>query len=311
MMTRFALLAALMAAPVLASALSPAPAHAEAIRLQLRDAWGADGAGYAMAQARGLYRAAGLAVAIRPGDADTSPAQALARGDADVIVDWLPAALVARERGLPVVRLAQVFARPTLGLACLEGLGIDDPAQDLGARPVGVWFGGAHYAVQAWLGRDVGLAAQGGDALAARRLACVATRGPAPAGAVRFAPPVALPEDGLYALASALDDPAGAARLARFVAATQAGWQAAAADPVAAAQAVRDAGGAADAAQVAGYAALLGPDRGGDAAIAALVASGVLAGAPGDWRRDLIPPPADRATDASQTRPRTPPSGSE
>lgn len=66
MMTRFALLAALMAAPVLASALSPAPAHAEAIRLQLRDAWGADGAGYAMAQARGLYRAAGLAVAIRP-----------------------------------------------------------------------------------------------------------------------------------------------------------------------------------------------------------------------------------------------------
>jgi NitT/TauT family transport system substrate-binding protein len=66
--------------------------------------------GYYVAQAKGFYEEEGLNVTILPGGPDIAPTQVIAGGGADVIVEWMPAALAAREKGLPLVNIAQPFA---------------------------------------------------------------------------------------------------------------------------------------------------------------------------------------------------------
>ena len=43
----------------------------------------------------------------------SAPPQVIAGGGADVVLDWLPSALASREKGLPLVNIAQPFK--TLG----------------------------------------------------------------------------------------------------------------------------------------------------------------------------------------------------
>src|SRR5690554_3059122 len=93
------------------------------VTLQLK--WVTQGqfAGYYVALENGYYDDEGLNVTIRPGGPDIAPPQVIAGGSADVIVDWMPAALAAREQGLPLVNIAQPFARSGMMLTCLAESG--------------------------------------------------------------------------------------------------------------------------------------------------------------------------------------------
>ncbi len=75
-------------------------------------------AGYYVAAAKGFYKDAGLDVTILPGGPDINPQQVLAGGGADVVVDWMPSALATREKGSPVVNIAQPFKKSGMMLTC-------------------------------------------------------------------------------------------------------------------------------------------------------------------------------------------------
>ena len=81
-----------------ALALMAGGAGAEEVKLQLKWVTQAQFAGYYVAAAKGYYEAEGLDVTIQPGGPDIAPEQVIAGGGADVIVDWMPPALAARDR---------------------------------------------------------------------------------------------------------------------------------------------------------------------------------------------------------------------
>ena len=78
-------------------------------------------AGYYVAKDKGFYKDAGLDVTIKPGGPDIAPEQVIAGGGADVIVDWMPSALAAREKGVPLVNIAQPFKRSGHGADLPQG----------------------------------------------------------------------------------------------------------------------------------------------------------------------------------------------
>src|SRR6056297_4365472 len=81
-----------------------ADAHAvDEVTLQLQWVTQAQFAGYYVALENGYYDEEGLDVTIQPGGPDIAPPQVLAGGAADVMLNWMPSALAAREAGLPVV----------------------------------------------------------------------------------------------------------------------------------------------------------------------------------------------------------------
>ena len=88
---------------------------ADKVTLQLKWVTQAQFAGYYVAKDKGFYKDEGLDVTIKPGGPDIAPEQVLAGGGADVVVDWMPAALAAREKGAPMVNIAQPFKHSGLG----------------------------------------------------------------------------------------------------------------------------------------------------------------------------------------------------
>ena len=112
-----------------AAMLAAGAAHADdKVTLQLKWVTQAQFAGYYVAKDKGFYKAEGLDVTIKPGGPDVAPEQVLVGGGADVVVDWMPAALAAREKGAPMVNIAQPFKRSGLELTCRADTGIKTPA---------------------------------------------------------------------------------------------------------------------------------------------------------------------------------------
>src|SRR5690242_15914950 len=103
----------------MALGLSAASAQAaESVTIQLKWVSQAQFAGYFVAKEKGFYKEAGLDVTIKPGGPDVAPPQVIAGGGADVIVDWMPSALASREKGVPLVNIAQTFKKSGLELTC-------------------------------------------------------------------------------------------------------------------------------------------------------------------------------------------------
>ena len=105
-------------AAILAAGASQA---ADKVTLQLKWVTQAQFAGYYVAKDKGFYKNEGLDVTIKPGGPDVAPEQVLAGGGADVVVDWMPAALAAREKGAAMVNIAQPFKHSGLELTCRAG----------------------------------------------------------------------------------------------------------------------------------------------------------------------------------------------
>ena len=66
-------------------------------------------AGYYVALEKGYYDDEGLDVTIKSGCPDIAPPQVIAGGGADILIEWMPAALASREKGLNLVNIAQPF----------------------------------------------------------------------------------------------------------------------------------------------------------------------------------------------------------
>ena len=113
-----------------------ADGHANKVTIQLKWVTQAQFAGYYVAQDKDFYAEEGLNVIIKPGGPDIAPAQVLAGGGADVMVDWMPSALAAREKGLPLVNIAQPFKSSGMMLTCRKDMGVNTTA-DLKGKTLG------------------------------------------------------------------------------------------------------------------------------------------------------------------------------
>src|SRR5271169_5439045 len=209
-------------------------AHAaDKVNLQLKWVTQAQFAGYYVAKDKGYYKAEGLDVTIKPGGPDIAPEQVIAGGGADVIVDWMPAALAAREKGVKLVNVAQPFKKSGLELTCRKETGVTKPA-DFKGKTLGVWFFGNEYPFLAWMAK-LKIPTSGGksgvtvikqgfnvDPLLQKQADCISTMtyneywqvidaGYKPDQLVVFKyedQDVATLEDGLYVMEDKLKDPA-------------------------------------------------------------------------------------------------------
>ena len=245
---------------------------ADDVKLQLKWVTQAQFAGYYVAMDKGFYGEEDLNVTILPGGPDIAPTQVIAGGGADVTVEWMPAALAAREKGLPLVNIAQPYKSSGMMLTCWKDTGIAAP-KDLANRTLGVWFFGNEFPFMSWMSQlGISTEAKGEmgvevlkqgfnvDPLLQRQADCISTMtyneywqvidsGVAEDELVTFKyedQGVATLEDGLYVLEENLDDPAFVAKMERFVRASMKGWKYAEAHPDEAAEIIleNDASGA-------------------------------------------------------------------
>ncbi len=142
---------AVAAAALLALSAGAAEA-ADQLTLQLKWVTQAQFAGYYVAKDKGFYDEVGLDVTIKPGGPDINPSQVIAGGGADVVVDWMPSALATREKGVPLVNIAQVFQKSGMMLTCRKDSGVTSPDKFEG-KTLGVWFGGNEYPFLNWMAK--------------------------------------------------------------------------------------------------------------------------------------------------------------
>jgi len=252
----------------LASALALGASIAQAaddVTLQLKWVTQAQFAGYYVALDKGFYSEEDLNVTIKPGGPDIAPAQVIAGGGADVVLDWMPSALASREKGLALVNIAQPFKSSGMMLTCRNDAGIASPA-DFAGKTLGVWFYGNEYPFLSWMSK-LGLATDGSDGgvtvlkqgfnvdpILQGQAACVSTMtyneywqiidaGLSPDDLTVFKyedQGVATLEDGMYVLEDNLKDAAFEDKMVRFVRASMKGWKWAEENPDAAAMIVLD-----------------------------------------------------------------------
>ena len=227
-----------------------ADGHANSVALQLQWVTQAQFAGYYVALDKGFYENEGLDVTILAGGPDIAPPQVLAGGGADAMLNWMPSALAAREKGLPVVNIAQPFKTSGLMLTCWKDTGITS-VEDFRGKTIGVWFFGNEYPFLSWMSQ-VDIPTDGGadgvtvlkqgfnvDPLLNREADCISTMtyneygqvidaGVNPDELVTFKyeeQGVATLEDGIYVLEENLDDPVFVDKMVRFVRASMEGWK--------------------------------------------------------------------------------------
>jgi NitT/TauT family transport system substrate-binding protein len=256
----------LISVVIAAGSLSLAALSAEAadkVTLQLKWVTQAQFAGYYVAKDKGFYKEENLDVEIKPGGPDIAPPQVIAGGGADVIIDWMPSALASREKGVPLVNIAQPFKRSGMMLTCRKETGVTKP-EDFKGRTLGVWFYGNEYPFLSWMSK-LKIPTNGGtdgitvlkqgfnvDPLLQKQADCISTMtyneywqvidaGIPAANLVTFKyedQGVATLEDGLYVLEDKLKDAAFTDKMVRFVRASMKGWKWAEANPDAAADVV-------------------------------------------------------------------------
>ncbi len=260
----------LLAAGALSMSATVAQA-ADKLTLQLKWVTQAQFAGYYVARDKGFYKEEGLEVEIKPGGPDIAPVQVLAGGGADVVLDWMPSALASREKGVPLVNIAQPFKSSGMMLTCRKDSGIKTSA-DFKGKTLGVWFFGNEYPFLSWMSK-LGIKTDGSadgvkvlkqgfnvDPILQKQADCVSTMtyneywqiidaGLTADDLITFKyedEGVATLEDGIYVLEDKLKDEAFKEKMVRFVRASMKGWKYAETNPDEAADIVleNDASGA-------------------------------------------------------------------
>ena len=224
---------------------------ADDITLQLKWVTQAQFAGYYVALENGFYEEEDLNVTIKPGGPDIAPPQVIAGGGADVLIEWMPAALAAREKGLPLVNIAQPFKSSGMQLTCWKDSGIATP-EDFAGKTLGVWFFGNEFPFMSWMSQ-LGIETDGADdngvavlkqgfnvdPLLQRQADCISTMtyneywqvldaGVNADDLITFKyedQGVSTLEDGLYVLEDRLSEEGFAGKMERFVRASMKGWK--------------------------------------------------------------------------------------
>ena len=207
-------------------------------------------AGYYVALENGYYDDEGLDVTIKSGGPDIAPPQVMAGGGADILIEWMPAALASREKGLNLVNIAQPFKSSGMMLTCRKDSGISSPS-DFADKTLGVWFYGNEYPFLSWMSK-LNMATDGSaggvtvlkqgwgiEQILQKQADCVSTMtyneywqvidGGLSADELVVFPydeqGVSTLEDGLYVLEENLTDPAFVDKAARFLRASMKGWE--------------------------------------------------------------------------------------
>jgi NitT/TauT family transport system substrate-binding protein len=241
---------------------------ADKVTLQLKWVTQSQFGGYYAAKVKGFYKDEGLDVDIKPGGPDIAPEQVIAGGGADVIVDWMGGALVAREKGVPLVNIAQPFQKAGLEMICPKDGPVKTEA-DFKGHTLGVWFYGNEYPFFAWM-HKLGLPTEGGkdgvtvlkqsfdvQPLVQKQADCISVMtyneywqaidaGFKPEDLIVFNYSKMgndLLEDGLYVKEDSLKDPKFKEKMVKFVRASMKGWKYAVEHPDEVAEMVVDNGG--------------------------------------------------------------------
>ena len=199
---------------------------------------------------KGYYDDEGLDVTIKSGGPDIAPPQVMAGGGADILIEWMPAALASREKGLNLVNIAQPFKSSGMMLTCRKDSGISSPS-DFADKTLGVWFYGNEYPFLSWMSK-LNMATDGSaggvtvlkqgwgiEPILQKQADCVSTMtyneywqvidGGLSADELVVFPydeqGVSTLEDGLYVLEENLSDPAFVDKAARFLRASMKGWE--------------------------------------------------------------------------------------
>jgi NitT/TauT family transport system substrate-binding protein len=123
------------------------------VKLQLQ--WLPQGqfAGYFAAADQGYFEDEGLEVEIIPSGGDIVPQDALANGDVDYAIAWVPKVLGSIEAGANVTEIAQIFQRSgTLQVAWADS-GIDSVA-DFEGKKIGSWGFGNEWEIFAAMAEE-------------------------------------------------------------------------------------------------------------------------------------------------------------
>ncbi len=232
-----------------ALALSAFAANAADVTLQLKWVTQAQFAGYFVAKDKGFYEEEGLDVEIKPGGPNIAPEQVIAGGGADVIVDWMGAALAAREKGVALVNIAQPYKNAGLEIICPADGPIKSVA-DFKGHTIGVWFYGNEVPFFALMNREGLKTGEGADEvkvlqqsfdvqpLIQKQADCIHVMTYNELGQAIDAGytldkltvfnytemDANLLEDGLYVLEDKLADPAFKEKMVKFVRASMKGW---------------------------------------------------------------------------------------
>ncbi|SFJ33014.1 ABC transporter substrate-binding protein [Aerobium aerolatum] len=222
---------------------------ADAVTLQTKWVAQSQFAGYYVALDKGFYEEENLDVTIKPGGPDIAPEQVIAGGGADVVVTWMAAGLAARDKGVPLVNIAQPYKKAGMQLVCPADGPIKTEA-DFKGHTLGVWFFGNEYPFYAWM-HKLGLPTEGGpdgvtvlkqsfdvQPLIQKQADCISVMtyneywqvidaGFKPEDLIVFNYTEMgndLLEDGLYVMEDKLADPAFKEKMVRFVRASMKGW---------------------------------------------------------------------------------------
>lgn len=122
------------------------------VKLQLQWLTQAQFSGYYAALAEGFYADEGLDVEILPSGGDVVPQDALANGEVDYAVAWVPKVLGSIEQGADIVDVAQVFERSATLQVAFADSGIDS-VEDLAGKKIGSWGYGNEWELFAGLNK--------------------------------------------------------------------------------------------------------------------------------------------------------------
>jgi NitT/TauT family transport system substrate-binding protein len=108
------------------------------VTLQLQWLTQAQFAGYYAAVDQGYYADEGLEVEILPSGGDIVPQDALAAGEVDYAIAWVPKVLGSIEQGANITNVAQIFERSATLQVAFADSGIES-VEDLAGKRIGSW----------------------------------------------------------------------------------------------------------------------------------------------------------------------------
>ena len=98
-------------------------------------------AGYYAALEKGFYREEGINLEIKPGAPDINPQSLVSAGVSDFGIQWIADLFAERDRGVPVISIAQIYQSSGLMLVSRSDSGINTP-YDFKGKKIGIWFFG-------------------------------------------------------------------------------------------------------------------------------------------------------------------------
>jgi NitT/TauT family transport system substrate-binding protein len=122
----------------------------EKVTLRLNGELSVQYAGYYVAVTKGFYLQEGLDVKIIPSDWEVQPEEYILSGNETFGVTWLPELLVYRDRGKPLVNIAQLFQRSGLRIVAKKSSGINQP-NDFIHKRLGLWVKNREYGIMTFL----------------------------------------------------------------------------------------------------------------------------------------------------------------